>query len=1264
MFATKHSQVLGLLLVFIIGLSILVFPVVARAGQTNQAECLFNWAETNYPGLFAPAGAATHIAADSVYRHYPATQAYLRVSTANNHLYYQGSDGAVQDEGPLADWLPKAGCQALPSLSECVFNWAETNYAALFAPSKPPTSNWNVYTYRYYSATNAYLAVSSADYDLYYQGPDGILQDEGPLSNWLVKGCHPPVANAGADQTAFVGTTATLDGSASSDPDGNAIAYQWTLLQQPADSQASLLNPTALHPTLAIDKPGTYKISLVVNDGQFDSAPAAITLSTQNSKPVANAGTAQTGKVGNTLVLDGSASRDADGDVLSYHWVLLTKPQNSGAALNNAESPSPRVTLDQPGNYTAQLTVNDGKSDSAPATVTLSTINSKPVAEAGLAQTITLSLPVSPVLLDGGGSTDADRDPLNFRWALIHQPTGSQSTLLDPLSQSARFTPDFIGDYVAQLIVNDGHAVSDPDTVAISVKAGPVKNHPPQITSTPVTKSTEGQAYSYQVTAADPENDTLAYSLTTSLKGMTINASTGLIQWTPGVNDLGSHPVTVNVDDGNGGNAIQNFNLLAALATNPVNVPTLTGLSRNAAETAIQQGQLNLGMTSFQHNNSLVEGLVIQQSPAANAIVSLGTPVNLTVSLGPDTGLPPNPATIAPAVDQTVATTVSASTKFLYSGANPIQTGVAPGTIEARRAAVIRGRVLTDGSLALPGVIVTILNHPELGQTKSRTDGAYDLAVNGGGQLTVVFNKDGYLTAQRNVLNVPWQGYAIVEDALLIAKDSKVTTLDLNSPEPMKVAQGSVVVDSDGQRQATLMIPQGVTVQVYNPDGTTRTVSQLNFRATEYTVGPDGPKKMPGPLPPTSGYTYAVELSADEAPIKIAGKDVLFSQPVPFYVDNFLNMPVGIQVPVAYWDKTKNAWIPSDDGKIIKILSVTNGLADIDADGDGSADDATKLSALSITAAEREKLAGYPVGKTLWRALLAHLSTYDCNYGVSPPPGATPPNQPPPQTPANNNPNNPDTSCGSIIECQNQTLGETLPITGTGLSLNYRSDRMPGIKDVYSMTIRLPSVLGNVIPNRIELEVAIAGKTFKKEFPPNPFQTYVYTWDGLDVFGRQVRGQQTAKVTTSFVYDGFYNMPSSMSRSFGAASGERIPGNIPARTEARFTDNSQAVLGPATSASELGGWLLSAHHNYDPMGKVLYMGDGRRRSANGVASSIITTVAGGGNISCHNLTNPLLCNGMPATNVSIYEPSSIAMESDGSFSISASGGQGGQDLSA
>jgi len=67
----------------------------------------------------------------------------------------------------------------------------------------------------------------------------------------------------------------------------------------------------------------------------------------------------------------------------------------------------------------------------------------------------------------------------------------------------------------------------------------------------------------------------------------------------------------------------------------------------------------------------------------------------------------------------------------------------------------------------------------------------HSLAVNGGGVITLNFQKSGYLPSQRQQ-NVPWQNYALMEDVVLIQQDSKVTALDLTqTTAPFQVAQDS-----------------------------------------------------------------------------------------------------------------------------------------------------------------------------------------------------------------------------------------------------------------------------------------------------------------------------------------------------------------------------------------------------------------------------------------------------------------------------------------
>lgn len=162
-----------------------------------------------------------------------------------------------------------------------------------------------------------------------------------------------PVAHAGSAQTVVAGSTVTLDGSASSDANNDTLTYTWSLASRPAGSTATLALPNAVRPTFKADVPGNYAATLVVNDGQVNSAAStvAITVNAGNAAPVAHAGTAQNVVAGTTVTLDGSASSDANGDALTYKWTLTAVPAGSAAALIAPTSGKPSFTADVAGTY-------------------------------------------------------------------------------------------------------------------------------------------------------------------------------------------------------------------------------------------------------------------------------------------------------------------------------------------------------------------------------------------------------------------------------------------------------------------------------------------------------------------------------------------------------------------------------------------------------------------------------------------------------------------------------------------------------------------------------------------------------------------------------------------------------------------------------------------------------------------------------------------------------------------------------------------------
>ncbi len=179
----------------------------------------------------------------------------------------------------------------------------------------------------------------------------------------------PPIADAGLDRTVFVNETIMLDGAGSSDADDDPLSFRWAFQSMPAGSAATLSDPTAVNPTFLVDRLGAYVLALVVNDGQVNSAPDRVTLTTQNRSPVANAGPDQTVTAGVWVQLDGSASVNPEGTEVSYSWSLTTRPPGSVATLSNPSGVDPTFVADLPGLFVAELTVNDGELTSSPDAV-------------------------------------------------------------------------------------------------------------------------------------------------------------------------------------------------------------------------------------------------------------------------------------------------------------------------------------------------------------------------------------------------------------------------------------------------------------------------------------------------------------------------------------------------------------------------------------------------------------------------------------------------------------------------------------------------------------------------------------------------------------------------------------------------------------------------------------------------------------------------------------------------------------------------------
>ena len=595
--------------------------------------------------------------------------------------------------------------------------------------------------------------------------------------------------------------------------------------------------------------------------------------------------------------------------------------------------------------------------------------------------------------------------------------------------------------------------------------------------------------------------------------------------------------------------------------------------------------------------------------------------------------LPEDPSQLAPDANPTQTTLFSEQVSFLIEGAEPTQTGADADVLAGPQLSTLRGTVRSVDGLRLPGAAVAVLGHPEFGGTATREDGGYELLVLAEDALTVRFARKGYLSADRQA-HVSPGNFATIDDVTLINVDGSVTEIDTDA-DTMQVARANIVSDADGVRQATLLFPAHTQAELVAKDGTRTPATTLNIRATEYTVGADGLKAMPAPLPPTTAYTYAVELSADEALDADAGS-VVFDQPVPFYLENFLQFPTGIIVPVGYYDRALAQWVPSENGRVVKVLSESAGMVRLDVSGNGTATPA-ELDELGISDDELTELATlYEAGDTLWRVPVRHFTPFDCNWGTDFQGAPNPENQ----APGQHEDVDKGKDCpGCIIGVDNQTLGEQVRVYGTPFDLHYTSARAPGRTVSRNLTIPLS---GDTVPAEaisIKLEIAVAGQTFEWSFAPAPNLTHSFVWDGKNAYGKRVHGAVEALVRVGYEYPVFYNQPPGSPAVFGFPAGTPIAGELIGRDPTGFLwQTFRRTLGADHhNGAGIGGWSISPHHHYDPGIGMLYRGDGTRRT---VAGDLLINIAGTG-------TPGYDGDGGPALDAHMSRPIRVATAADG-----------------
>jgi len=345
-----------------------------------------------------------------------------------------------------------------------------------FVPDQPGTYGVSLYV------ETAQGALSDLDYVVVIAGSTNTL----------------PIADAGDDITVAVDQVAYVDGTASSDPEGADLSYEWVIELVPAESALSeedLFNQGSPEAAIVPDVVGQFVLRLRVYDGEFWSPPDFVTVSAieDNQPPLANAGESWelTPCSDDEIMFDGRASYDPDGGDITYDWELVSVP--AGSALTNADvdgidTGTPTLVWDVVGLYTMRLVVNDGELDSDADYVAVRSVphlpNDPPTADAGgdisiYASAYCSGATCSPCgereeLLDGSGSFDPDNDELVYSWQVI---SGSATINGEGAEQAEVVLPSMTtsngntttATFVVELSVEDcqGASMGDSDEVTV-----------------------------------------------------------------------------------------------------------------------------------------------------------------------------------------------------------------------------------------------------------------------------------------------------------------------------------------------------------------------------------------------------------------------------------------------------------------------------------------------------------------------------------------------------------------------------------------------------------------------------------------------------------------------------------------------------------------------------------------------------------------------------------------------------------------------------
>jgi len=403
------------------------------------------------------------------------------------------------------------------------------------------------------------------DHDVVIEADDGfggLTQDSFTVTvteNTLPEITSDPVTEVGVLQNYSYTITAV-------DADGDYIslsvnnAPSWLDFNQTVDDPGQAEAVLSGTPDTADE--GSYAIDVIANDGRGADVVDSFTLQVHPNRPP-EFDSAPIVQGGEGLAYEYEVVvTDPDGDEISLSkdptgqpWLDFVQTVNEAGEARGVLTGSPE--MGDAGNYSIVLNAEDERGETASQSFTLEIednhppdFTSTPVTDAyeGIAYSYLVE------------ADDIDGDELSFSMSTGPAWLSLNSASADTAELSGEPGSAHVGDHDVTLDVSDGRGGVTSQSFTVTVAA----NQSPTITSTPVTTAEEGVSYSYEVTATDPDGDSISLSAPSLPAWLSFNDNgdgTAQLAGTPGADDGGDHSVVLEADDGRGGIDQQSFTL-------------------------------------------------------------------------------------------------------------------------------------------------------------------------------------------------------------------------------------------------------------------------------------------------------------------------------------------------------------------------------------------------------------------------------------------------------------------------------------------------------------------------------------------------------------------------------------------------------------------------------------------------------------------------------------------------------------------------------